>query len=171
MDRGLFMDKQRIVLIDDDTETCGLMKNALERTECYDVFVAHNAKDGEAVCLAQKPDLIFLDFVMPDESGDHVINFLKTHEETKDIPIILMSGMGEMVYFQKKDQWKWLPNNKAALHRGKIPDSIMWKKLPEEVAQEMGVAVYLTKPFSRSAFLELADHVLQPKSGKPNPDV
>lgn len=156
------MAMQKIVLIDDDKDTCELLKNALERTGCYQAFMANTAAQGEAICLAEKPDLIFLDFVMPDENGDRVITFLKSHEETQSIPIVLMSGLGEMVYLQKKDQWKWLPNTTAVQKRGEIPDSMKWKRLPEEIAQEMGVSVYLTKPFSRSTFLELVDYILRP---------
>src|SRR5262245_47235165 len=63
---------QKIVLIDDDKDTCELLKNALEKTGCYQGFTANTAVKGEGLCMAEIPDLIFLDFVMPDENGDRV---------------------------------------------------------------------------------------------------
>ncbi len=151
---------KKIVLIDDEKEICNLLKATLERAGPYEVFVAYNVKDGQAVCLQHKPELIFLDYCLYDEKADEVINFLKIHAETKDIPIVIMSGMGEMTYSSKKDKWQWLPNSPAALHRPEIPDSLKWKRYSEEAAAEMGVSVYLTKPFSRETLVDLAGRIL-----------
>ena len=159
---------KKIVLVDDDKDVCGLMKKALVNTGNYEVFTAHDGPSGQTLCLQEKPDLIFLDFVMPQERGDDVIKFLKAHDETKNIPIVLMSGLGEMVYLEKKEQWKWLPNTDAVKTRGDIPEPLAWKRLSDEVAAEMGVAVYLTKPFSRVTLLDVADSLLNipPKEEK-----
>jgi CheY-like chemotaxis protein len=152
---------KKIVLIDDDKEVCDLLKNSLERTGRYQAFAAYNVKDGQAICLKEVPQLVFLDYIISNEKGDEVIHFLKTHVETKDIPIVLMSGLGEMVYSPKKDKWQWLPNTPTVRARGELPESLKWKSLSSDVAREMGVDVYLTKPFSRSTLVELADSFLE----------
>ncbi len=148
---------KKIVVIDDEKDLCGLIKEILEKTGQYQVALAYDGKAGEALCLQEKPDLIFLDFIMPVEKGDKVVAFLKAHPETKNIPIVLMSGLGEMVYFQKKHQWKWLPNTKVVDGRGEVPEALMWKRIPEEIAKEMGVAVYLAKPFNSAVLLEVTE--------------
>jgi CheY-like chemotaxis protein len=149
----------KVAVIDDEKDLCGLIKDILERTGKYQVVIAHDGKSGEALCLKEIPDLIFLDFIMPVEKGDKVIEFLKTHNETKNIPIILMSGLGEMVYFQNKHQWRWLPNTATVEKRGNVPESMLWKKVPEEVAKEMGVAIYLAKPFNSAILLEVVQSI------------
>ncbi len=152
---------KKIVLIDDDKEICNLLKSTLDRTGLYQTFVAYNVKDACTLCLKEKPDLVFLDYILLNEKGDEVINFLRSHAETKDVPIVLMTGLGEMVYSPRNDKWQWLPNTPAARNRGEIPESLQWKKLPEEVAREMGVDVYLTKPFNRATLVELAESFLK----------
>ena len=152
---------KKIVVIDDEKDLCSLMKDILENTGAYQVSLAHDGKTGEALCLQEKPDLIFLDYVMPQEKGDQVVRFLKKYPETKSIPIVLMSGLGEMVYFQKKEQWKWLPNTPVVKERGDVPETLKWKRIPEEVAKEMGVAIYLAKPFSRAALLEVVGSIFK----------
>ena len=152
---------KKIVLIDDDKEICNLLKTTLDRTGLYETFAAYNAKDGCALCLKEKPDLVFLDYILLNEKGDEVINFLRSNAPTKDVFIVLMTGLGEMVYSPRNDKWQWLPNSPAVRNRGEIPESLKWKKLPEEVAREMGVDVYLTKPFNRTTLIELAESLLK----------
>ncbi len=153
---------KKIVLIDDDKNVCELMRKTLANTQKYEVLTANDGTTGKQLCLKVKPDLIILDFVMPGENGNEVIKFLKEHEETKDIMVVLMSGLGEMVYLEKKEQWKWEPNTDVVNHRGEIPEPMAWKKLSDEVAAEMGVTVYLVKPFSRNVLLDVADSLLNP---------
>ena len=151
---------KKIVLIDDDKNVCELMRKTLANTQNYEVLTANDGTTGKNLCLQEKPDLIILDFVMPHENGDVVIKFLKEHEETKNIMVVLMSGLGEMVYVEKKEQWKWLPNTDVVKDRGELPAPLTWKKLSDEVAAEMGVTVYLVKPFSRATLLDVADSLL-----------
>lgn len=151
---------KKIVLIDDDKEVCGLLKNVLERTGRYKAFAATSGKEGLKFCLEQNPNLVFLDYVLVNEKGDEVIRALKENPATKNIPIVLMSGLGEMVYSTKKENWSWQPNSSVVQKRGELPDALMWKKYSIEVADEMGVNAYLPKPFSKQSLIDFADSIL-----------
>ena len=72
-----------------------------------------------------------------------------------------MSGLGEMVYLQKKDQWKWLPNSSVVTNRGEIPKALKWEKVPENIAKELGVTAFLPKPFSKEALVGVAADILR----------
>ena len=55
-------------------------------------------KSGEAAfkfLLKRKPDLILLDYLMPDQDGPQVLRQLRTVEEYADIPVIFLTGMTE----------------------------------------------------------------------------
>ena len=85
----------KIVVIDDEKNLCILIKNILESGAKAQVFMAHDGTVGKQLCLEILPHLIFLDFIMPKERGDKVLEFLRNTTETKKIPVVLMSGLVE----------------------------------------------------------------------------
>ena len=81
----------RILVIDDSPTILTAMKRFLESAHC--VFLgALDAKMGMEVALTQKPDMIFLDIVMPGINGFAALRALRKNSRTRDIPIIMMSG-------------------------------------------------------------------------------
>ena len=112
--------RKKIVMIDDEVDLCLLIKDNLEETGEFEVITTTNPEETERLCLSQKPDLILLDIVMPKIQGTEIVKALKHRAETRTIPIIVISGLGEIVYFRKKGTWKWLPNRPIVLSRGNI---------------------------------------------------
>ena len=81
----------RVLVIDDSPTILTAMKRFLESTHC--VFLgALDAKMGMEVALTQKPDMIFLDIVMPGINGFAALRALRKNSRTREIPIIMMSG-------------------------------------------------------------------------------
>ncbi|MDR2261715.1 MAG: response regulator [Azoarcus sp.] len=81
----------RILVIDDSPTILTAMKRFLESTEC--VFLgALDARTGLEMALTQKPELIFLDIVMPSINGFAALRALRKSPRTRDVPIIMMSG-------------------------------------------------------------------------------
>jgi len=155
---------QKIVVIDDEKDVTLLMKKSLERTGQYTVFTAFDSTEGEQVCLQEKPDLLFLDFILPDGHGDDLLKKLRKVPELRNMAVVMMTGLGEMSYFDKNEKWRWLPNKKVVQDRGEIPDEIKWHLLTsEEVASQLGVSVYLRKPFSKETLAEVAAEVFAKK--------
>ena len=81
-----------ILVIDDDPQAVELMANYLGEGGNYEVRKAYG---GEEVLLKLKEsrhDLIILDLMMPEVDGFEVIGHLKESEDTRDIPIIIVSA-------------------------------------------------------------------------------
>ena len=155
------MEKKKIVVVDDEKDLCFLIKTILDGTGSYEILMAHDGVEGLKLIQQTMPALVFLDFVMPKATGDKVIASLKAYPNTKKIPIVLMSGLGEMIYTKAKDQWKWLPNNPATKNRGELPEVISDKTMASHAAETLGVKEYLQKPFKKETLIEIANDILK----------
>ena len=81
-----------VLIIDDDPKAVALLSQYLQEARDYRVRKAYGGKEGLAKVKEQSPDLIILDLMMPEVDGFEVISHLKKSEETKLIPIIIVSG-------------------------------------------------------------------------------
>jgi len=86
------MDKKNTVLVVDD-ESANIIALTGILNPDYDVFVAKNGADAIMVAKEDLPDVILLDVLMPEMDGYEVIAELKKAEETKDIPVIFITGL------------------------------------------------------------------------------
>lgn len=85
------MSKGRILIVEDNMDNYELVRIVLERAG-YDVFLAVNGRDGVDAARAQKPDLILMDLGMPEMDGWNATRKLKTNEETKSIPLYVLTA-------------------------------------------------------------------------------
>jgi CheY-like chemotaxis protein len=81
-----------ILVIDDDTWMQRVMGKILDKMEIRSVFAAANAFDGLDLALEEKPDVIFLDLLMPEIDGYTTLKLLKRIRKTKDIPVIIITA-------------------------------------------------------------------------------
>lgn len=82
---------KKILIVDDEAEARELVKKSLEMNE-YTVITASNGEEALSISKSDKPDLILLDIVMPAIDGYQVCEGLKKDEETKDIPVLFLTG-------------------------------------------------------------------------------
>ena len=87
------MGKRRILIIDDEASFTAVVKINLEKTGQYEVTVENKGERAFDTVRACMPDLILLDIVMPDRSGDDVAAQLKQDETTAHIPIIFLTAV------------------------------------------------------------------------------
>ena len=87
------MGKKRILVIDDEADFTKLIKLNLERTGQYEVKTENKGLLGLATAKEFKPDLIFLDIIMPDADGGNVCYQLENDDETKGIPIVFLTAV------------------------------------------------------------------------------
>jgi DNA-binding response OmpR family regulator len=85
---------KKILLIDDETELVEMVCTRLEANG-YQVIVAFNGSEGLARAEAEEPNLILLDIAMPGMDGLEVLRRLKYNTETRDIPVVMLTGKGE----------------------------------------------------------------------------
>ena len=82
----------KILLIDDEKEFCLAMREFLS-DEGYEVCCATDVGKGIGKFRSFKPDLILLDIRMPKTDG---VMALKTIREESDVPVIMLSAVGEL---------------------------------------------------------------------------
>lgn len=85
------MDKSRLLIIDDQPDSIGLLLSYLEG-QVRDILVALDGADGLAKASKGRPELILLDIQMPGMDGFAVCEHLKADAQTGDIPVIFLSG-------------------------------------------------------------------------------
>lgn len=85
--------KIRLLLIDDH-QTMHRLLEAIMRIRGYELLYAENGRQGIAMARQERPDLILLDVMMPDMDGFKVCQYLKGHDETRDIPVMFLTARG-----------------------------------------------------------------------------
>jgi len=81
----------RVLVIDDSSTIVSILRRMLQQNG-YLVSEALDAEKGVEAALADPPDLIFLDIVLPGMNGFAALRHLRRTEATRDVPIIMMSG-------------------------------------------------------------------------------
>lgn len=84
--------KTRILVVDDDQTLLDMYKERLEAGG-YEVITAANGEEGLARAVDHLPHCILLDILMPKVNGFDVLENLKMNEETKNIPIIMLTAL------------------------------------------------------------------------------
>jgi putative two-component system response regulator len=90
------MDKApaRILIVDDEARNLRLMESLL-KTEGYRTETSTSGEHALAAVAHSKPDLILLDVMMPGMSGFEVAGKLKVDEDTKSVPIIMVTSLDD----------------------------------------------------------------------------
>jgi CheY-like chemotaxis protein len=81
----------RLVLLVDDEQSMLKVLEARLESWGYRVILATNGPEGLEQAVAQHPDLILLDVMMPGMDGLEVCRRLRAQKETKRIPVILVT--------------------------------------------------------------------------------
>ena len=87
--------KPRILIVDDDEKNSTLLSEKMSR-DGYETALAVNGIEALEKTQTFRPDLIMLDIMMPKMDGYEMLRRLKLSEETKYIPVILLTGKGEV---------------------------------------------------------------------------
>ena len=82
---------KKILVVDDDLTQLKLLEKSLTQNG-FQVQTAQEAADGLQFAMDHKPDLIILDVMMPIINGYNFCNLLKDEDETKHIPIIMVTS-------------------------------------------------------------------------------
>jgi CheY-like chemotaxis protein len=89
-----------VLVVDDNQQNLELLLAYLEEIDC-DTMAATNGADAIDITNNTPPDLILLDVMMPKMSGFEVCRRLKQQQNTADIPIIMVTALGEMGDIEK----------------------------------------------------------------------
>lgn len=85
---------QRIAIIEDDSAISQMYRIKFE-AEGYTVDTAENGKVGLDLIKSMKPDMVLLDLMMPEMTGDEMLAKLRETDYGKDLKVIILTNMGE----------------------------------------------------------------------------
>src|SRR5687768_10145484 len=85
-------ERSKILIVDDEPFNVDLLEQELKERG-YDTVSASNGQEALAMVAAESPDLILLDVMMPIMDGFTVCRILKEQEETRLIPIVIMTAL------------------------------------------------------------------------------
>ncbi|KAF2391545.1 EAL domain-containing response regulator [Pseudomonas frederiksbergensis] len=83
-----------LLIVDDEPHVCKLLQILLQN-QGYQTLTAGSGEEALLMVAQQPPDLILLDIMMPGMDGFEVARQLKTDKATSNIPIIMLSALGE----------------------------------------------------------------------------
>ncbi len=85
---------KKILVIDDEPDMLDYIGSVLKDIG-FTIETAANGKEGFEKAKTVKPDLITLDITMPEESGVKTFRNFQENDETKDIPVIIITGVSQ----------------------------------------------------------------------------
>jgi CheY-like chemotaxis protein len=94
---------KKILIVDDDSDIVELTKNRLEANS-YEVISAANGEDALKKARKEMPDLIIMDILLPNMQGGEVVRYLKSEQETKDIPVIFLTAVASNAPQDQEDK-------------------------------------------------------------------
>ena len=102
---------KKILIIDDDIDLVEALRLTLE-SEGFEVIDAQDGKKGLQKIKDEKPDLVLLDVMMgTQDEGFHVAYQIRNQEESADLPIIMLTAVGQETgfSFDKEKDEDYLP--------------------------------------------------------------
>jgi len=88
------MGKKKILVVD-DSRTALFMVTTILRKERYELVTAGDGEQALEMAASERPDLILMDVIMPRKTGFEACRELKRREDTRAIPVILVTTRGE----------------------------------------------------------------------------
>lgn len=85
---------KKVLLVEDDKMIIDMYTLKFTQ-EGYEVVQAENGKDGLEAAKKNPPDIILLDIILPQMDGFTVLKSLKADAKTKNIPVVLLTNLGQ----------------------------------------------------------------------------
>ena len=144
------MSRKTVLIVDDEAAIREMLKVALEIAE-FDCIEAKNAYEAQVAVTDQRPDLVLLDWMMPDVSGLELLRRWRQNEETASLPVIMLTAKAEE------------ENTVKGLDTG-ADDYISKPFSPRELASRIKALMRRTQPNAPEDMLRTADLAIDPVS-------
>jgi two-component system, OmpR family, alkaline phosphatase synthesis response regulator PhoP len=92
----LLVERKKVLVVDDEVHIVELVRVCLEDTD-YEIIEAYDGQEALDKARSENPDLILLDVMLPKMDGYQVCRNLKSSEDTRDIPIVMLTAKGQEV--------------------------------------------------------------------------
>jgi two-component system phosphate regulon response regulator PhoB len=128
---------KKVLVVDDELDVRTFVSTLLE-TSGFKPLPALDGKEGMKIARREKPALVILDVMMPNESGIGMYRELKSDPDLKDIPVIMLSALSRKTFF----------------HSQKVLDEYKGEKISEPAA-------YIEKPAEPDELLKAVEACLK----------
>ena len=144
------MTRKTVLIVDDEPAIRDMLKVALEIAD-FNCIEAKNAYEAQVAVTDHKPDLVLLDWMMPEVSGIELLRRWRQHEETANLPVIMLTAKAEE------------DNAIRGLDTG-ADDYISKPFSPRELASRIRALVRRTQPESSEDLIRMGDLSIDPVS-------
>jgi len=86
--------KRKILMIEEDRFLRKVYRDKLSKIG-FEFLEATNGEEGLNKIIAEKPDLVILDLILPRKNGFDVLIDIKSNKNTQSIPVIILSNLGQ----------------------------------------------------------------------------
>jgi len=86
-------DKKRVLVVDDDPGIVSMLKDVLTRDGRFEVHTASNGYDAGMMTAELRPDIVVLDYMLPDINGNQVCRRIRSNPHVAGVRIIIVSGV------------------------------------------------------------------------------
>lgn len=114
----------KILLIDDDEALTTIFTSVLTK-DGFEVIASNTGQEGMDKAKTELPNLILLDQVLPDYSGNDILKQLKADDKTKNIPVIILSNFSQEELV------------KEAINAGAVDYIFKYQVEPKDVVQKI----------------------------------
>lgn len=97
---GIQPKHKKIMWVEDDLLLSDMIAKKCSINECS-LLHAIDADQAFDILKNEKPDIIILDILLPGKNGFEILDELKKNEDTKDIPVIILSNFGQKEEIEK----------------------------------------------------------------------
>lgn len=87
--------KKTILLVEDDPFLYKVLKQRLEKDTIHKIIVATDGEAAVREAIANKPDLMLLDLILPKKNGFEVLAEIRKIPELKNMPVVVLSNLGQ----------------------------------------------------------------------------
>jgi CheY-like chemotaxis protein len=112
-----------VLVIDDEPDVQIYLATLLEK-EGFTVETASDGEEGFARAVAVKPDLIFLDIMMPKKTGIMLYRRLKKDPALGPVPVVILTGLSQYRSFFAQD-FEQVPHPEAFVEKPPRPDELV----------------------------------------------
>jgi len=156
MERVIFISVARVLIVDDNDFNLNVLKDLLKE---YTVITARDGRSALRLVMAEKPDLVLLDVIMLGVDGTSVLSILKNAEETRHIPVAVVTALSDATQrdklFEKgADNFITKPFSPVEL-QARVKTLLRVKDLHDEIQSVTDAFISMTlKIYSSSRYFE-----------------
>ncbi|GHF11496.1 DNA-binding response regulator [Kordiimonas sediminis] len=145
-------DTSHILIAEDEIGQAEILKYNLEDAG-FRVSVANDGETATQMIEDEKPDLLVLDWMMPEMSGIKLMRWLRARDESKGLPVIMLTARGE-----EDDRLRGFEVG--------VDDFVVKPYLPSELVARINAVMRRSRPDLQQSLLTYADIVMDLESKK-----